>query len=92
MAALFVALALAEDSPADCRAFKQRHRAVRSIQAHGLGRDLTCAQIRGAVVRWIDAKFAARAAGWSFRYSSDCSCHVADRRLPDGRSVRFVFS
>jgi hypothetical protein len=92
VAALFVALALAEDSPADCASFKHRDRVVRAIQAHGVGRDLTCAQIRAALVRWIDARFSARAAGWSFRYRSDCSCHIADRRLPDGRSQRFVFS
>ena len=67
-------------------------RVVSSIQAHGVGRGLTCRQIRAALVRWIDTKFAARAAGWSFRYRADCGCHVADRRLPDGRGQRFVFS
>jgi hypothetical protein len=92
VAALLVALALAEDSPADCPSFKHGHRVVSSIQAHGVGRGLTCREIRAALVRWIDTRFAARAAGWSFSYRADCSCHVADRRLPDGRSQRFAFS
>ena len=92
VAALFVALALAEDSPADCPSFNHKHRVVSSIQAHGVGRGLTCRQIRAALVRWIDTKFAARAAGWSFRYRADCGCHVADRRLPGGHGQRFVFS
>ncbi len=92
VAALFVALALAADAPADCPSFKHARRAVRSIQAHGVGRELSCAQIRAAVVAWIEAKYPARAAGWRFAYRADCSCHVADRRLPDGRRQRFVFS
>jgi hypothetical protein len=92
VAALFVALALAADAPADCPSFKHHRRAVRSIQAHGLGRELSCADIRAALDRWIDAKFAARAGGWRFEYRADCSCHVASRRLPDGRAQRFVFN
>jgi hypothetical protein len=92
VAALFVALALAADAPGDCPSFKHGRRAVRSVQAHGLGRGLSCAQVRAAVDAWIERKFPARAAGWSFAYRADCSCHVASRRLPDGRRQRFVFS
>jgi hypothetical protein len=92
VAALFVALAVAADAPADCPSFKHARHAVRAIQAHGLGHGLSCAQVRAAVDRWIDRKFPARAAGWRFAYRADCSCHVADRRLPDGRHQRFVFS
>ena len=91
VAALFVALAVAADAPADCPSFKHAHRTVRAIQAHGLGHGLSCAQVRTAVDRWIDRKFPNRAAGWRFAYRADCSCHVADRRLPDGRRQRFVF-
>ena len=92
VAVLFVALALAADAPADCPSFKHAHRAVRAIQAHGIGHGLNCAQVRTALDRWIDRKFPARAAGWRFAYRADCSCHVADRRLSDGRRQRFVFS
>jgi len=65
---------------------------VRSIQVRGLGSGLSCAQVRAAVNAWIERKFPARAAGWRFNYRADCSCHVADRRLPDGRRQRFVFN
>jgi hypothetical protein len=92
VAAVFVALALAADAPGDCPSFKQGRRAVRSIQAHGLGNGLSCAQVRAALGAWIELKFPARAAGWRFDYRADCSCHVANRRLPDGRRQRFVFS
>ena len=92
VAALFVALALAADAPGDCPSFKHGRRAVRSIQAHGLGRGLSCAQVRAAIDAWIERTFPARAAGWRFDYRADCSCHVASRRLPDGRRQRFVFS
>ena len=91
VAALFVALAVAADPPADCRSVKHARHAMRSIQAHGLGRDLSCAQIRAAAIAWIDAKFPGRAAGWRFAYRADCTCHVADRRL-HGRRQRFVFN
>src|SRR2546421_4807138 len=92
VAALFVALALAADAPAECPSFKHHRRPVTSIQAHGIGRGLTCTQIRAALNEWIDRKFPARAGGWRFAYRADCSCHVANRRLPDGRGQRFVFS
>ena len=92
VAALFVALALAADAPAECPSFKHHRRPVTSIQAHGIGRGLTCAQIRAALNVWIDRKFPARAGGWRFDYRADCSCHVANRRLSDGRGQRFVFS
>jgi hypothetical protein len=92
VAALFVALALAADPPGDCPSFKHDRRAVRSIQVQGLGRGLSCAQVRAAVDAWIGRKFPARAGGWRFDYRADCSCHVANRRLPDGRRQRFVFS
>jgi hypothetical protein len=92
VAALFVALALAADAPADCPSFKHHRRPVTSIQAHGIGRGLTCAQIRAALDVWIDGKFPARAGGWRFDYRADCSCHVANRRLPDGRRQRFAFN
>ena len=91
VAALFVALAMAADAPGDCPSFKQGRRAVRSIQAHGLGHGLSCAQVRAALGAWIQRKFPARAAGWRFAYRADCSCHVADRRL-HGRRQRFVFN
>jgi hypothetical protein len=92
VAAVFVALALAADAPGDCPSFKHGRRAARSIQAHGLGNGLSCAQVRAALGAWIEQKFPARAAGWRFDYRADCSCHVANRRLPDGRRQRFVFS
>lgn len=92
VAALFVALALAADAPGDCASFKYERRSVRSIQAHGLGRGLSCAQVRAAIEAWIERKFPERAAGWRFDYRTDCTCHVADRRLPDGRRQRFVFN
>jgi hypothetical protein len=92
VAALFVALALAADTPGDCPSFKHQRRAVRSIQARGLGRGLSCAQVRAAIDAWIERKFPARAAGWRFDYRADCSCHVANRRLADGRRQRFVFN
>jgi hypothetical protein len=92
VAALFVALALAADAPGDCPSFKYERRPVRSIQARELGSGLTCAQVRAAVDAWIDRKFPARAGGWRFDYRADCSCHVANRRLPDGRRQRFVFN
>jgi len=92
VAALFVALALAADAPGDCPSFKHHRRPVRAIQAHGLGHGRSCAQIRAALNAWIDTKFPARAAGWGFEYRADCSCHVANRRLPDGRRQRFVFN
>ena len=92
VAALFVALALAADSPADCPSLKHRRHAISAIQAHGLGHGLRCAQIRAALLGWIDRKFPSRAAGWRFSYRADCGCHVANRRLPDGRAQRFVFN
>ena len=92
VAALFVALALAADAPGDCPSFKHHRRPVGAIQAHGLGHGLSCAQIRAALNAWIDGTFPARAAGWRFDYRADCSCHVANRRLPDGRGQRFVFN
>ena len=92
VAALFVALALAADRPGDCPSVKHHRSQVRSIQAHGLGHGLSCAQIRAALVVWIDGKFPDQAAGWHFAYRADCSCHVANRRLPDGRYQRFVFN
>jgi hypothetical protein len=92
VAALFVALAVAADAPTDCPSFRHARHAVGAIQAHGLGHGLSCAQIRAAVDKWIDRRFPARAAGWRFAYRADCSCHVVDRRLPDGRRQRFVFS
>ena len=91
VAVLFVALALAADPPADCPSFKHAHRTVRAIQAHGVGHGLSCAEVRAALDGWIARKFPARAAGWRFVYRADCSCHVADRRLPDGGRQRFVF-
>jgi hypothetical protein len=92
VAAVFVALALAADAPADCPSFKHHRRPVRSIQAHGLGHGLSCSQIRAVLAAWIDGKYPARAAGWRFEYRSDCGCHVASRRLPDGRGQRFAFN
>jgi hypothetical protein len=92
VAGLFVALALAADAPAGCPSLKHHRRPVTSIQAHGIGRGLTCAQIHAALNVWIDGKFPARADGWRFDYRADCSCHVANRRLPDGRRQRFVFN
>ena len=92
VAALFVALALAADAPGDCPSFKHERRAVRSIQALGLGRGLSCAQVRAAIDAWIERKFPAHAAGWRFDYRADCACHLATRRLPDGRRQRFVFN
>jgi hypothetical protein len=92
VAVLFVALALAADTPTDCPSFKHHRRPVSAIQAHGVGHGLSCAQIRAALDRWIDTKFAARAGGWRFTYRADCNCHVADRRLPDGPLQRFVFN
>jgi hypothetical protein len=92
VAALFVALALADEAPAACPSFKHDMRIVRSIEAHGVGPALSCAEIHGAIVRWIDARFPATVAGWHFHFSTGCSCHVADRRLPGGERQRFVFS
>jgi hypothetical protein len=92
VAALFVALALAADAPADCPSFKHHRRPVRAIQAQGLGHALSCSQIRAVLDAWIDGRFPARAAGWRFEYRADCSCHVASRRLPDGRRQRFAFN
>ena len=92
VAALFVALALAADAPAGCPSFKRHRHAITAIQAHGLGHGLRCAQVRAALRAWIDRSFPSRAAGWRFAYRADCSCHVANRRLPDGRAQRFVFN
>ena len=92
VAALFIALALAADAPADCPSVKHHRHVVTAIQAHGLGPGLRCAQIRAALRAWIDRSFPSRAAGWRFAYRADCSCHVANRCLPDGRAQRFVFN
>jgi hypothetical protein len=92
VAGLFVALALAGDGPGGCPSFKHHRRLVTGIQAHGLGSGFGCQEIRAALDRWVDRRFPHRAAGWRFTYRQDCSCHVADRRLPDGRAQRFVFN
>jgi hypothetical protein len=92
VAGLFVALALAGDAPAGCPSFKHHRRLVTGIQAHGLGAGLGCGRIRAALDQWIDRRFPPRAAGWRITCRQDCSCHVANRRLPDGRAQRFVFN
>jgi hypothetical protein len=92
VAALFVALALAADAPGDCPAFKHKRRPVSAIQVRGLGHGLSCAEVRVAIDAWIARRFPAHAGGWRFDYRADCACHVANRRLPDGRRQRFVFN
>lgn len=92
VAALFVALALAADAPGNCPSFKRQRRPVSAIQVRGLGHGLSCAQVRAAIDAWIARKFSAHAGGWRFDYRADCACHVATRRLSDGRRQRFVFN
>lgn len=93
-AAFFIALAIAGagDNPRTCPPVKRGRQVHGSIQSHDVGRGLTCREVRHVIVLWVDRRFPARVGPWRFRSSGDCSCQIAERRLPGGRRQRFIFS
>jgi hypothetical protein len=90
VAVFFVALAASSSQPRDCAPIKRGKHSARNIQSHLEG-GLTCPQIRRVLAVWIHRQFPYRVDGWNMRYSGACSCHIADRRLPNGTRQRFVF-